>query len=198
MGRLPTTLKTDNAIMEFIKRTVLLFLILAIVGLLSLNYYEVSFTVTDGSDAIAGATVSLDGYGDAITDAAGEVIFFNVTLISAIAYTVTGAGYTDTTGILTASLANESFQVSESVRCTEGISSGGSDTDIDILNIYPNPATTTLNVSGSTGLAYLYNLTGTMVLSQDLSQSTSINISGLSHGVYLLKVDGGVMQVVKE
>jgi hypothetical protein len=66
------------------------------------------------------------------------------------------------------------------------------------INVYPNPATTILYVSGSTGIAYLYNLTGKLVLSQDLSQSASINISGLSNGVYLLKVDGAVVKVVKE
>jgi hypothetical protein len=167
-------------------------------ALLSLNYYELSFTVTDGSNAIAGATVSLDGYGDATTDAAGKVMFSNVILTSALAYDVTGTGYVNTTGTITASLANESFQVSKSVSLSENIFSGISDADIETLTVYPNPATTTLNVSGSKGIAYLYNLTGTIVLSQDLSQSTSVNISGLSYGMYLLKVDGGVIKVVKK
>jgi hypothetical protein len=75
---------------------------------------------------------------------------------------------------------------------------GLSEQSITVISVYPNPATTTLNVTGSTGIAYLYNLTGKLILSQDLSQSTSINISGLSKGIYLLSVDGESMKVVKE
>jgi hypothetical protein len=69
---------------------------------------------------------------------------------------------------------------------------------ITTITVYPNPATTTLNVTGSTGIAYLYNLTGIMVLSQDLSQGTSINIAALSKGLYMLSVDNETIKVIKQ
>ncbi|MGQ1889681.1 GLUG motif-containing protein [Thermophagus sp. OGC60D27] len=66
------------------------------------------------------------------------------------------------------------------------------------INVYPNPVTTTLNVTGSTGVAYIYDLTGKMVLSRDLSLDNSINLSPLSKGIYLLSIDGECIKVVKE
>ncbi|MGQ1948800.1 T9SS type A sorting domain-containing protein, partial [Geofilum sp. OHC36d9] len=66
------------------------------------------------------------------------------------------------------------------------------------INVYPNPATTVITVSGSTGVASLYSLDGTKVLVQDLSHSNSINISALPSGLYLLSVDGVIIKVVKE
>jgi hypothetical protein len=73
-----------------------------------------------------------------------------------------------------------------------------SDQSAESISVYPNPATTTINVEGSTGVVYLYNLAGNMVLTQDLSQDNSINVSGLTHGIYLLKVDGKIIKVVKK
>lgn len=66
------------------------------------------------------------------------------------------------------------------------------------ISVYPNPATSIINVSGSSNIVYLYDLSGNMVLSQDLSVSNSINLSQLSKGVYLLNVDGESIKVVKQ
>ncbi|MGQ1948832.1 GLUG motif-containing protein, partial [Geofilum sp. OHC36d9] len=64
------------------------------------------------------------------------------------------------------------------------------------INVYPNPATTVITVTGSTGVASFYNIDGTKVLVQDLSQSNRINISAFSSGVYMLSVDGIIIKVV--
>ncbi|MGQ1948285.1 MBG domain-containing protein, partial [Geofilum sp. OHC36d9] len=66
----------------------------------------------------------------------------------------------------------------------------------ETISVYPNPATTVITVTGSTGVASLYSLDGTKVLVQDLSHSNSINISALPSGLYLLSVDGIIIKVV--
>jgi hypothetical protein len=73
-----------------------------------------------------------------------------------------------------------------------------SELSAETISVYPNPATTTLNVSGSTGIAYLYNLTGKLLLSQDLSQSNSINLSALPNSIYMLSIEGKNIKVVKQ
>jgi hypothetical protein len=81
---------------------------------------------------------------------------------------------------------------------TQSVSTAINELTTESISVYPNPATSTLNIEGSTGIAYVYNLAGTMVLTQDLSQSTSMDISDLTNGVYLLKVDGEIIKVVKK
>ncbi len=72
------------------------------------------------------------------------------------------------------------------------------DEDIDSFNIYPNPATTTLYVDGAKGVVSFYNLAGKKVYSFDLAQNYIIDISSLASGIYLVKVDGHVVKVVKQ
>ncbi len=62
------------------------------------------------------------------------------------------------------------------------------------LNIYPNPATSVLNVATAEGkidkLA-IYSLTGQLLLIQhDVESHARFNIEHLEKGIYLLKADG--------
>jgi hypothetical protein len=70
--------------------------------------------------------------------------------------------------------------------------------DAGSISVYPNPATSTLNISGSTGMASLYSLSSIKVLSLDLSKNNSVDISGLSKGTYILNVDGENIKIMKE
>ncbi|NHB68602.1 choice-of-anchor D domain-containing protein [Perlabentimonas gracilis] len=71
-----------------------------------LTTYNVTFTVTDGTDPISGAEVALTGYGTQTTDATGIAIFVDVLPEAAMAYTVTAAGYNNATGSVTVGNAN--------------------------------------------------------------------------------------------
>jgi hypothetical protein len=103
-------------------------------------------------------------------------------------YTINVAGGSD---------ANYSF-IYESGTLTISIATDIKNSFTESISVYPNPATTSITVTGSTGIASLYNLTGAMVLSHDLSQSTSINVSQLPNGVYLLHVNGTIIKLVKK
>lgn len=57
----------------------------------------------------------------------------------------------------------------------------------DVL-IYPNPATTELNIINHTGMAIILDLAGRVVSSIIVNKAAVINISGLSEGGYIIKL----------
>jgi hypothetical protein len=67
---------------------------------------------------------------------------------------------------------------------------GSNDPDRKVVNVYPNPATDIINISGYEGTAVLYDATGKQVLVQEYSGG-GIDISRLQQGIYLLKLDEG-------
>ena len=74
------------------------------------------------------------------------------------------------------------------------------------VEIYPNPVTNQLNISSSEIISkiYIYNITGLLLkIYNPASNQTVINFSGLSNGIYLVKissVDGSVVmkKIIKE
>ena len=63
--------------------------------------YNVTFTVDDGTDAIEGATVTLEGYTNQTTNASGVAIFTVVVPETDIVYTVNATGFVQETGTIT-------------------------------------------------------------------------------------------------
>jgi len=73
--------------------------------------------------------------------------------------------------------------------------------NLQILQIYPNPATTQLTIEsqsavGNKQLAEIYDLTGKLLLQFTVSsQKTTLDISALSSGIYFLTLSDGEQQV---
>ncbi len=64
----------------------------------------------------------------------------------------------------------------------------------DKLSVYPNPSSGIINLSGFNNLAdvAIYNIAGSKVYTnQNLTSGSQINVSDLTEGVYLLKVNDG-------
>lgn len=64
----------------------------------------------------------------------------------------------------------------------------------DDLVVYPNPTTATIHISGEIGQVAIYDHSGHLVM---VSQSTDIDLSGLSKGVYFVKSKGSTAKVIK-
>lgn len=64
----------------------------------------------------------------------------------------------------------------------------------DDLVVYPNPTTSTIHISGEMGQVAIYDHAGHLVM---VSQSTDIDLSGLSKGVYFVKSKGSTAKVIK-
>ncbi len=130
--------------------------------------YSVTFTVTDGANAIEGAVVKLTGYGNDTTDAAGQVVFSGVIPADTIAYTISKATYDDAIG--TVSVTNSdvtenvamnlttytvTFNVTDGTNPVKGakVNFGGTDYDVDTTGV--------LAITKVLPKAYVYAVTAT-------------------------------------
>lgn len=64
----------------------------------------------------------------------------------------------------------------------------------DNLVVYPNPTTSTIHISDEMGQVAIYDHTGHLVM---VSQSTEIDLSNLSKGIYFVKSKGAIAKVIK-
>lgn len=69
--------------------------------------------------------------------------------------------------------------------------------DDESFRVYPNPTTSVLYVNGSVGKVRMYDVFGNLVLTYDLSQSNSMDLSTLQPGMYILCVDDEIVRVIK-
>jgi len=172
----------------------------------TLVVFPVSFTITNGTNPIANATVSFnsavnaagvaqgDNYGDFTTNANGVVVIENV-IAGNYKYSVSAQGYQTQTGEIAVTNQKVSKAISLSkVTAIDNILS-------DAIKVYPNPVASTLNIKGSEliGDVTISNVAGVVVYSTKLnSYEIGIDVSNLQSGVYILRafVDKGV--VVKQ
>ncbi len=77
------------------------------------------------------------------------------------------------------------------------VATGISDVTEDVLRVYPNPASDIIYIDGAEGMVTLYNISGKKVLTHDLSNNNSIEISNLDEGIYILNVDGKNVKIIK-
>ncbi len=69
------------------------------------------------------------------------------------------------------------------------------DIEADDILVYPNPAYYYIKVSGSDLKAYsIYSLTGSLMQSGSLSGSNTVNVGGLSAGLYIMRVENNAGQ----
>ncbi|MGX8713356.1 MAG: T9SS type A sorting domain-containing protein [bacterium] len=69
------------------------------------------------------------------------------------------------------------------------------------LNVYPNPASNMVVLSGfeGNGQAYLYDMRGSVVSTYALSgNETRLDLSAIPSGIYLLRVAGSAVKIVKK
>jgi hypothetical protein len=137
-------------------------------------------------------------------DADGDAL--SLVVLTGDNYTVDSLTITpvvDYIGILSVPLAVSdgelnSDTLSMTVTVEQLVSTGETKKETTTIAVYPNPASTNIYIDGGKGIVSIYNLAGRKVLTHDLSQSNSINISQLTKGIYLLSVDGKRIKVVKE
>lgn len=67
-----------------------------------------------------------------------------------------------------------------------------------IVNVFPNPATEYFVVNAQRGTASIIDITGKVLVSQDLTLSNTINVSNLSTGVYFVKVENNEGMTVQK
>jgi uncharacterized repeat protein (TIGR02543 family) len=70
----------------------------------------------------------------------------------------------------------------------------------ELFEVYPNPSTGYIYVKVGNNLTRvtLYDLNGSIMVSEEITEKTAIDISSLAKGVYTLKANGKTAKVVKQ
>lgn len=68
-----------------------------------------------------------------------------------------------------------------------------------IVNVYPNPTKGIINITGigSKTTLFIYNIVGEVVLSKEVNNDTTLDISALNEGIYTLEVNGIYHKIIK-
>jgi hypothetical protein len=147
--------------------------------------FGANFTVTDGTNPIEGATVMIGSMGHT-SDASGQTSFelYEGTYY----YSVYAAGYN--------SVVNETMVVDEMEDMTITLGVGINSHVAQNLKIYPNPTNGNVtvelpNVVSGAQVAVL-DLAGKTIISKGFeSTNTTLDLSNLSEGIYIIKVQNG-------
>jgi hypothetical protein len=76
---------------------------------------------------------------------------------------------------------------------------GTEETPLSLISVYPNPAHDQLNISGLVNARLtLYSSTGSVVLQKNNFSGTTVDISHLSRGVYVLDIKTNTNQVIRK
>ncbi len=145
--------------------------------------YTVTFTVTEGTNPIEGATVSFDG-ANYTTNASGIAAIADVEA-GTYSYTVSMTGYTDATGTVTVTDADVNEPVSLTPNSVEQNS-------ISSIRAYPNPFDNHITISNADMVkrVVITNLIGQQVMSINLNGETTVTTNNLASGIYLITIEG--------
>ena len=152
---------------------------------MDLTTYDVTFTVTDGTNALQGATVTLTGYDAVTTDANGTATVSDVAPATDIAYTVTLTDYDDANGTVTVTDAN----VNENV--TMQIQTGIEDITQEFVKVYPIPTNGRITIeTEEINASYtIYDVCGKVVEKMAITETlTRVDLSAYNKGIYLIEI----------
>ena len=155
--------------------------------------YTVTFKVTNGTTAIAGATATFNRQ-TKTTNVNGQVIFTNVPQASNLTYAITAPGFKPTT--VTVSVVNNLTKEVVLETNTSGI-----DEMNETTQVYPNPATDFINIKLNetvVGTISVISTSGTTMISENISSGDILlDVTGWAKGVYLLRIVSGQQSIVK-
>jgi len=140
--------------------------------------YLVTFTVTDGTNPLEGAVITIDD-SKLTTDAAGEDTIHLAD--GEYEYTVTAEGYEDFTNSLTVSGDN----VDEEIMLT---ATGIDQVELHDIKVYPNPASVIVFIEAQgVNSVELVNIEGKVMIEKEVNDAVTIlNINQVDAGIYFL------------
>ncbi len=150
-------------------------------------FYTLSVKVLDDASGtnLAGATVSLGGAGNRLTDETGTASF--LALPQAISVTATKFGWLRKTVTATVS-ANLEL----TIRMLKDESAIGETPADSLLRVYPNPTHGQLTLATKhTGTISVYTMDGRLLLQKNIENPTeTLDLTGYKSGVYILRFEG--------
>jgi uncharacterized repeat protein (TIGR02543 family) len=79
------------------------------------------------------------------------------------------------------------------------ITTGMEETSQAGVTLYPNPCQNSfvVNTAGEATILYLYDVNGKLALSQPIQDKSTVDVSALSKGIYVVKIDGKSYKLIK-
>lgn len=144
--------------------------------------YTVTFTVTQGTSSVEGATANFDGI-NYTTNASVIVAVTNVE-VGTYNYTVSMTGYTDATGTVTVTDAD----VNETVSLTR---TGIGTNSMSSIMAYPNPFDNQIAISNAEKVkrVVITNIIGQQVITVNLNGKDWVATSNPPNGIYLITLE---------
>lgn len=156
--------------------------------------YNVTFTVTDGTDPLQGASVTLDGDAQT-TNASGVVVFSSLPVASGLAYSVELTDYITENG----SIDIVDDHVSQPVTLT--MQSSIAEAITSQLVVYPNPTKGQVYVAtgnADESLVVVFDALGTPLKTVKGTGTIKVSLSEQPAGVYLIQFEGKTFRVIKK
>jgi predicted extracellular nuclease len=141
--------------------------------------YTVTFTVTDGTNGVEGATITVTGQGDLTTDASGQA---TMQLPNGdYTFIVLKDGFNTYNGSFTVADADKVVEVTL-------VPTGVPVNTLAKLTVYPNPFTSRINFEGAeVTRVTVTSVIGQVVLDQIVENARSIDLSNIEKGIYLVR-----------
>jgi len=157
---------------------------------MTLIVYTVTFNVTDGTNALEGATVNFNSQ-DKVTESSGTVIFSDVVPGTGQAYTVSldfrfvdATGTVDVDGDETVDVVLQPSSVNNAMQ--------------NAINVYPNPTRGMVHIDGLNDSAVyeIYNISQQKI-AEGVIENASIQLDR-TPGLYILKITSGEQTTVQK
>lgn len=163
---------------------------------MSLTAYSITFTVNNGTGAIAGASITINTT-TVTTDASGHAVFTNI-LPNTYSYSVTANSYNNASG--TVSVTN-----ADATKTVTMISTGIGNNEISSIRVYPNPTSGNINLTIPLEVekdvtVRVVNLIGTVMNEVRVcnTDKVALDLSSYSNGIYFIQINGlGNVQTIR-
>lgn len=102
-----------------------------------------------------------------------------------------------TSGNVTLTVSDGELSDTETFAVTVSPATGINTPGDNNIKLYPNPAGDVVYVSGTTGIAYIYDITGRLIFSKKVEEDGMIDIKVLTEGTYFVRINGKSYRLVK-
>jgi uncharacterized repeat protein (TIGR02543 family) len=92
-----------------------------------------------------------------------------------------------------------SVAANHTIAASFDITTGIEETSQTGVTLYPNPCRNSfiVNAGGESTMLYMYDVNGKLTLSQSIQGKSTVNVSSLSEGIYVVKIDGRNYKLIK-
>jgi hypothetical protein len=102
-----------------------------------------------------------------------------------------------TSGSVTLTVSDGEMSDTETFIITVSPTSDISTVDGTVIKLYPNPARDVVYLTGTTGMAYIYDITGRPILAKQIEEDGCIDVKILTKGTYFLRINGKSYKFIK-